>query len=69
MSEETPSYDGQPEKQHKGVRLYPSDVDTVERVRDFYELDTFSQALRRAIRIAGRAIDAETKADLEKVPA
>ena len=33
----------------KGVALFPQDIEDVERIRDHFDLDSFSQALRRAI--------------------
>lgn len=36
----------------KVVALYASDIADVERVRSHFGLDSFSQAIRRAIRIA-----------------
>lgn len=41
----------------KGVALHPNDIADVERIRAHFELDSFSQALRRAVRIAIRSID------------
>ncbi len=42
-----------------GVALYPSDIQDVERIRDHFELESFSQALRRVIKIAVRTVDAD----------
>lgn len=36
----------------KGVALFPKDIEDVERIRDHFGLDSFSQALRRAIKLA-----------------
>jgi hypothetical protein len=44
----------------KGVALFPQDINDVERIRDHYDLDSFSQALRRAIKLAIRVMDEET---------
>lgn len=52
MSEVQPPYDGQPIAKPKAVALYPRDVEDVETIRRHFGLDSFSQAIRRAIRIA-----------------
>lgn len=49
--------DPQPMVQKKGVALYPADMADVERIRAHFQLDSFSQALRRAIRIAVQSVD------------
>lgn len=48
---------GQPNVTRKAVSLYPSDVEAVEQLRARFDLDSFSQAIRRAIRIATESVD------------
>lgn len=43
----------------KGVALFTRDIEDVERIRAHYDLDSFSQALRRAIKLAVAKIDDE----------
>lgn len=46
----------------KGVALFSRDIDDIERIRAHYDLDNFSQALRRAIKLAVAKIDDEADA-------
>lgn len=41
----------------KNVALYPIDVEAVERLQEHHKLDSFSQAVRRAIRDAVEIVD------------
>jgi hypothetical protein len=50
---------GPPVAKPTAVALYPDDIDKVERIREHFELDSFSQAMRRAIRITVRSLDAD----------
>ena len=43
-----------------GVALYRSDIDAVKRVQALYDLDNFSQAVRRIIRIVDAQIESES---------
>lgn len=49
------------ERKAKGqnVALYPDDLDRIERIRRHYGLDSFSQAVRRAVRVTTAVIAAE----------
>jgi hypothetical protein len=46
----------------KGVALFTKDIEDVERIRDHFGLDSFSQALRRAIKLAITKVDEDQKA-------
>lgn len=48
----------------RNVALYPQDVEAVERLQEHHKLDSFSQAVRRAIRDAAEAL----VEDAEKAP-
>ena len=43
-----------------GVALYRSDIDAVKRIQALYDLDNFSQAVRRIIRIVDAQVESET---------
>lgn len=45
----------------KGVALFDKDIRDVERIRAHYDLDSFSQALRRAIKLAVATIDEKSE--------
>lgn len=63
MVESSPPYDGQEAKaEPTSVSLYEQDKRDVERIRDHFKLDSFSQALRRCIREAVDSMDKERAA-------
>ena len=57
MSEEPVSYDAEPKAQQRNVALYPRDVRDAERIKAHFGLDSFSQAVRRAIRETVALVD------------
>lgn len=58
MSETPETYDGMPVKaKQQSVALYESDIEDVERIRRHFDLDSFSQAVRRAIRMTVAEIE------------
>ena len=61
MSEESPTYDGQPAVKPRNVTLYPSDIVDAERIQRHFDLDSFSQAIRRAIRMTVKTVDSEER--------
>lgn len=38
--------------EQRNIALYPSDIEDVEAIRRLYGLDSFSQAVRKAVRLA-----------------
>ena len=62
MSEEEVTYDGEsPKAQQRNVALYPRDVRDAERIKAHYGLDSFSQAVRRAIRETTALVEREQR--------
>lgn len=54
----TPSaIESTPNALKKAVALYQRDIDDVEKLRNHFQLDSFSQAMRRAIRIAMESVE------------
>lgn len=47
----------EPKVKATGVALGQQDFDDIERIRQHFDLENFSQTVRRAIRIAVRAIE------------
>ena len=57
MSQTLSAPETRPEKaKNAGLALYPSDLEDVKRIQQHFELDSLSQAVRRAIRITIRTI-------------
>lgn len=58
MTESVATYDEKIVKaEQRSVSLYESDIEEVERIRSHYDLDSFSQAVRRAIRVTVDVIE------------
>ncbi len=63
MSEQPVTYDGQDVKaKAQGVSLYERDMKDIERIRQHYGLDNFSQAIRRAVRVTVKTVEDEQMA-------
>lgn len=58
MSEAPVIHDEAPAKaQQRNVALYERDIQATERIREHFGLDSFSQAVRRAIRDTAATVD------------
>lgn len=61
MERNAPESDKDPIQKGRNVGLYPEDIAAATRIKEHYGLDSFSQAVRRAIRVLAQVVDDERR--------